>query len=130
MYTVAAIIFRRNFNLESLLQRTFRELKQSGLQLGGLIQTGNGPASCATEVDLVDLRTDKTFVILEDRGQCASGCRLRESGLADASQALEEAITDQVDLLIINRFGRAESHGRGLLDYFAKAIEHKVPILT
>ena len=130
MPAIAAINYRRHFNLEDLLQRVSRELKNSGLRLGGLIQTSNGLASCATEVHVVDLRTDEAFDIWEDRGQCASGCRLRESGLADASGALEGAIADRVDLLIINRFGRAESHGRGLIDYFAKAMDHNIPILT
>jgi hypothetical protein len=40
------------------------------------------------------------------------------------------AIADRVDLLVINRFGRAESLGRGLLGIFTAAIEAGVPLLT
>jgi len=40
------------------------------------------------------------------------------------------ALADGVDLLIINRFGRAESLGRGLLGCFSAAIEAGVAVLT
>jgi hypothetical protein len=40
------------------------------------------------------------------------------------------AIGDRVDLLVINRFGKAESLGRGLLAVFTAAIEAGVPVLT
>ena len=50
---------------------------------------------------------------------CARGCRLDERGLLDAEPAIMAAIADRVDLLVINRFGRAESLGRGLLGCFA-----------
>ena len=41
-----------------------------------------------------------------------------------------QAIADRVDLLVINRFGRAESLGRGLRSCFERAIEADVPVLT
>jgi Protein of unknown function (DUF2478) len=40
------------------------------------------------------------------------------------------ALADGVELLIINRFGRAESLGRGLVGCFAAAIEAGVAVLT
>ena len=40
------------------------------------------------------------------------------------------AIADRVDLLVINRFGRAESLGRGLIGCLTAALEAAVPILT
>jgi hypothetical protein len=40
------------------------------------------------------------------------------------------ALVEDVDLLIINRFGRAESLGRGLLGCFSAAIEAGVAVLT
>ena len=40
------------------------------------------------------------------------------------------AIDGHVDLLILNRFGRAESLGRGLLRCFAEAVDAGIPVLT
>jgi hypothetical protein len=43
---------------------------------------------------------------------------------------LTGAIADRVDLLVVNRFGRAESLGRGMLGTFAAAMEAQMPVLT
>ena len=40
------------------------------------------------------------------------------------------AVADRVDLIVINRFGRAESLGRGLGACFMAAMEAGVPVLT
>ena len=40
------------------------------------------------------------------------------------------ALADGLDLIVINRFGRAESQGRGLIGCFSAAIEAGVPVLT
>jgi hypothetical protein len=43
---------------------------------------------------------------------------------------LPAAIAEGIDLLVINRFGRAESLGRGLLGCFTAAMEAGVRVLT
>jgi hypothetical protein len=48
----------------------------------------------------------------------------------EAEPILLAAIAERVDLLIINRFGRAESLGRGMLSIFSRAIDAGVPVLT
>jgi Protein of unknown function (DUF2478) len=40
------------------------------------------------------------------------------------------AIAEQVDVLVMNRFGRAEALGRGLINCFLAAIEANIVILT
>lgn len=53
-----------------------------------------------------------------------------KSGAVHAGPAIMRAIVDRVHLLIINRFGRAESLGRGLRACFEAAIAADVPVLT
>jgi len=50
--------------------------------------------------------------------------------LVDAESALMDALADGVDLLVMNRFGRAESLGRGLLGCFSAAIQAGAAVLT
>jgi molybdate transport system ATP-binding protein len=128
---LAAISYERGFDVDDLLLRSSAELRSLGLRIGGLIQLSAGDrGQCAASIHVVDLRSGQAFDIWEPRGACARGCRLDERGLLDAEQPILGAIADRVDLLVINRFGRAESLGRGLIDCFAAAIEADVPVLT
>jgi nucleoside-triphosphatase THEP1 len=128
---LAAITYDRGFDIDCLLVTVCERLSRRGFRLGGLLQISTGAkGGCASTVHVVDLRTNTTFDIWEERGPCAKGCRLDERGLAAASHAIDKAIADRVDLVIMNRFGRAESLGRGLLASFSSAVSADVPVLT
>ena len=53
-----------------------------------------------------------------------------KGALAAATPVIDRAIVDGVDLIVINRFGRAESLGSGLLACFSSALSAGVPVLT
>jgi hypothetical protein len=128
---LAAIVYGRELPIDDLLLSTCGELRARGVRLGGVFQRASGnPGACASSVHVVDLRSGAAFDIWEPRGACSHGCRLDERGLVDAEATLLAAIEERVDLLVINRFGRAESHGRGLIGCFAAAIEASIPVLT
>jgi hypothetical protein len=128
---LAAITYRRGFDIDELLLRCCTRLRSGGLRIGGLVQQSSGErGQCARSIHVIDLRSGRAFDIWEERGACASACRLDERGLVDAGPTLMGAIADRVDLLVVNRFGRAESLGRGLLGCFSAAIEAGVPVLT
>lgn len=128
---IAAIHFQRDFHIDGLLADLCRRLAGDGLKMGGLLQQSSGGAQgYPSSLHLVDLRSRATFDIWEYRGAHAQGCRLDEAGLLDAAHIIDKAIDDRVDLLVINRFGSAESLGRGLLPYFASALEADIAVLT
>lgn len=128
---LAAIHYPKGFHIDELLSRACSGFSHAGMRVGGLLQVASGgPESCATSVHVRDLRTGEEFDIWEDRGTCASGCRLDEGGLLFAATAIEEAIRDHVDLIVFNRFGRAESCGRGLLSWFVEALDADIAVLT
>lgn len=129
---IAAISYVRGFDIDRLLIDICSQLARSGFRLGGLLQlsTGDKGGSCATSVNVIDLRAGTAFDIWQDRGPCARGCRLDEGGLAEAEGVLHAAIDDAVDLLVVNRFGRAESLGRGLRGCIERAVEAGIPVLT
>lgn len=129
---VAAIGYERGFDIDRLLVDICAELARCAVRLGGLLQVSTGArgGNCATAVHALDLRTRQAFDIWRERGRCGSGCRLDEAGLSAAESVVRAAIADRVDLLIVNRFGRAESLGRGLLGSVAAAVEVGIPVLT
>lgn len=132
MFSLAAIEYRRGFDIDRLLIDACRMLTGGGLHIGGVVQisTGGRGGACATTTHVVDLRTGALFDVWDDRGPCAKGCRLDEDGLARAEPLLDAAIVEPVDILVVNRFGRAESLGRGLRGVFERALEAGVPLLT
>jgi hypothetical protein len=129
---LAAINYPRGFDIDRLLVDVCAELTRAKVRLGGLLQVSTGVrgGTCADSVHLVDLRNGQEFDIWDDRGRCAKGCRLNESGLAEAECAIRASIADRVDLLLINRFGRAESLGRGLRRSLDAAVSAGIPVLT
>jgi nucleoside-triphosphatase THEP1 len=129
---LAAVHYDRGYDIDGLLCEAAAFLSAEGFKLGGLIQrtTGDRGGSCANSVHVVDLRTGRGFDIWQDRGPSARGCRLDETGLTEAEHVIDQAIQDRVDLLMINRFGRAESLGRGLRRYVEQAFAEGIPVLT
>lgn len=129
---LCAIQYDRGYDIDRFLVTACASLAATGLRLGGLLQvsTGERGGNCAAKVQVVDLRTGQRFDIWQDRGPSARGCRLDEAGLAESEIAIRQAIGDRVDLLVINRFGRAESLGRGLRGCFEAALAAGVPVLT
>lgn len=132
MTCLAAIHYPRGFDIDRLLIDACEKLSVRGMRIGGLAQisTGERGGNCAATTHVIDLRTGATFDIWEDRGPCARGCRLDESGLTQAEPVLQRAIDDRVDLIVINRFGRAEALGKGLREYFEAAVAAGIPVLT
>ncbi len=79
---------------------------------------------------LVDLATRKRFGISQDLGSQAEGCRLDAHGIAEFVALFDRASHQDVELLILNRFGKAEAEGGGLRPVFARAMEAGIPVLT
>jgi hypothetical protein len=128
---LAAISYERGFDIDRLLVDACERTARRGVRLGGLLQISTGgKGGCASTVHVVDLRTNTAFDIWEERGPSAKGCRLDERGLVAASEAIDKAIADRVDLIVMNRFGRAESLGGGLLGPLTSAVAAELPVLT
>jgi hypothetical protein len=128
---LAAVRYERGFAVDELLLGICDELRIRGVALGGILQSALGRKDgCAQSAPVADLRSHDVFDIWDNRGAGARVCHLNESGLLEAEPALRAAITDRVDLLVMNRFGRAESLGGGMLDVFAAAMEARIPVLT
>ncbi len=132
MQSIAAVRYQRKFDIDLLFANVCKALLERGARVGGVIQiiTPGIEGQCAASIKVVDVRSDAVFDVWENRGLDAKGCRLNEAGLLEMEPTLLAAIEDRVDLLLVNRFGRAESLGRGLISCFAAAIDAGVPILT
>jgi len=49
--------------------------------------------------------------------------------LASIAKIIEAAIHEGADLVVINRFGKLEARGKGLIELIQKAAEADIPVL-
>jgi hypothetical protein len=114
---------------DAVLVGAAKKLRTKGLRVGGLLQEAEGDES-HTELYARDITTGRRVRLFEDRGRKARGCRLDAAGLAEAASWLRTAIDARPDVLFINRFGRQEAVGRGLVDEIAAAIVSDIPVVV
>lgn len=128
---LGAIHYERDFDINAILRTVVDRLAEKGLSVGGVLQEaefrGDG---CCAHLNIVDIRTGRTERITQDRGRESRGCKLDPRGLAAISHCITDAIDAGVDLVIVNKYGRAESEGHGLLSCIEGAISAGLPVLT
>ncbi len=68
---------------------------------------------------LHELATGRSISISENLGAGAISCRLSTPRLLEAAQLVEAQLAD-VDIVFLNKFGKAEAEGGGLRDLIAR----------
>ncbi|MBK1841686.1 DUF2478 domain-containing protein [Azospirillum sp. YIM B02556] len=117
--------------IDALLDGFAAELKRRGFRVGGLVQRNHGPGDdCAERMELVDVASGRAYDITQKLGRDSQSCRVDPTGVAEASQAIRNAVASGVDLLVVNKFAGLESHGDGLSDEMLSAIADGIPVLT
>lgn len=128
---LAAVLFDETAP-DALLVRFSRRLEGQGRRVRGLVQRrdiGTGPCHCA-DMDLLSVAGPEVFHVSQPLGSGSHGCRLDLGALAGAAQFLLGELASAPDLLILNRFGKAEGEGRGFRDVIAEAMARDLPVLT
>jgi len=82
------------------------------------------------EMLLENLGTGRLISISQNLGCGAEGCRLDPGRLAQAAALVDASLKEGIDVLLLNRFGRAEMLGGGLFDMLATAAASGVPVIT
>ena len=99
--------------------------------LGHIQVKGDALGKChCMEMHLIDLSSGGSTQISESRGPEARGCHLDWAVLTDIAQAIESDLSLLPDILIINRFGRAEAEGKGMRRAIEKALTLKIPVIV
>jgi len=128
---LGAVRYERGFDVDAMLRTTAEQLRERGLTVSGVVQHNRAPEKgYDADVNLIDLGTGQVMAITQDLGPHAQGCSLDQSRLLEAAGIVSRAIETGSDLIIINRFGRSEAEGEGLLSSIAEAVTAGVPVLT
>lgn len=79
-------------------------------------------------MDLVILPDGPVVRISEDRGDLARGCML-DTGALEQTIVLVQQRLAGAQVLIVNKFGKREAEGKGLVPVIAEALEQGLPVL-
>ncbi|HEY0218388.1 MAG TPA: DUF2478 domain-containing protein [Afipia sp.] len=127
---MAAMVFSEDQQPDEILSEFAARLMDRGHRVMGLVQKGhcNGPAT--RELFATLLHTGDDVQLFQDLGSCAQGCKLDVNQLLRAGASISEALEkDGADVLVINRFGKLEKEGKGLLFLIEQALSAEIPVL-
>jgi nucleoside-triphosphatase THEP1 len=127
---IGVVVYDDGLFADALMAQCAAGLVASGYRLGGIIQSNahrQGRRRC--DMYVKDLLGGDEIKISLDRGNEARGCRLDPDAFARIDTWIERAVLERVDLLIINKFGKEEAHGRGLRPVIAEALIAEIPLV-
>ncbi|MCL2589734.1 MAG: DUF2478 domain-containing protein [Betaproteobacteria bacterium] len=128
-FHVAAIVHSEHGVADNLLADFAFGLRRDGWRVQGLVQQEIGGHGKAATM-LVDLENGMRYPLFQDLGPGSTSCSLDQSSLAAASIALREALVQQPDLAVANRFGAVEAEGKGLMTEMLALIADGIPLIT
>ncbi|WP_371223921.1 DUF2478 domain-containing protein [Roseovarius sp. 2305UL8-3] len=107
------------------------QMRGQGRRVVGHVQIKGEPlGDChCREMHLIDLASGARVQISENRGSQARGCHLDWSALMQVAGQLEIDLLSRPDVLIINRFGRAEAEGKGMRGAIETALSLDIPVI-
>jgi nucleoside-triphosphatase THEP1 len=114
-----------------LLAEVATRLQARGWPLAGVVQHNTeamGQSKC--DMDLQVLGRPKSVRISQRLGAGARGCRLDPAGLESAVALVEQVLTADTRLMIVNKFGKTEVEGRGFRALIGEALALGVPVLV
>jgi nucleoside-triphosphatase THEP1 len=131
---LAAVVYGADDDPDRLIAGFAADLRRAGGRPVGVVQLGR---SCRAEHPRlgVVMLPDGEVVRLAPRDFASqaephvTGCRLDADRLAGLATRLATAIEGGADLVIINRFGRSEAAGKGLIDLIPQALDADIPVL-
>jgi len=126
---IAAIVYRSGDDVDALLAEFVALMKRRDVAVAGLIQVDTRDDSCIVgDMSLRDVATGRLISISQNLGSNAGSCRLDPQGLAQSAGLLREALERNPALVVLNKFGKVELEGRGLVDEIGICVSREIPL--
>jgi hypothetical protein len=126
---LAAVVYGADDDPDRLISGFAADLRRSGRRPVGVVQLGRSCRAENPRLGVAMLPGGEVVALAPDDDVHASGCRLDPDRLAGLAMRLAAAIEGGADLVIINRFGRSEAEGKGLIDLIPQALDADIPVL-
>ena len=123
---LAALVYEAHQDPDAVLRDFASDLNARGLRAVGMTQAGQ----CAdSSLSVVLLHNGEKLLLARDFDPAASGCRLDVARLQNAGARVAAALEAGADLVIINRFGKRERDGQGLVHVIERARDAGTPVV-
>jgi len=131
--SAAAVIYSPETSDKTALASFAALMSGRGYSIGGIVQSNlyddNG-RKIGTDAIALD-NGDRFPIVRPSKEDIAAGsCGLDQSVLTDSSVVLRRAITANVNLLVVEKFGEREQLGEGLADDIMDAMAQGIPVLV
>jgi len=125
---IACVVYGPEDDPDSLIDEFASDVERSGGRPVGVIQRGRNCHSEDPKLGVVVLPRHNIVGLTLDTSP-DDGCSLDPTRLSDLAQHLAQSLRNGADLLIINRYGRSEAAGGGLVNLIEQAFEANIPVL-
>ncbi len=126
---LAAVVYGAGDDPDRLISGFAGDLRRSGRRPVGVVQLGRSCQAENPRLGVVMLPGGEVVGLASHEETHTTGYRLDTDRLANLAMRLAAAIEDGADLVIINRFGRSEAEGKGLIDLIPQALDADIPVL-
>jgi nucleoside-triphosphatase THEP1 len=114
---------------DALIAEVATLLEAAEVRLAGTVQSNHErPDRRKCDMDLRVLPDGPIVRISEDRGELARGCILDSGALEQTVHAVQQRLPG-AEVLIVNKFGKREAEGKGLVPVIAEALDRGLPVL-
>lgn len=130
MQKLAVIEIREGQSSAIVLDSVVETLRSEGTIVAGYLQRELLQDDRTPDTLLEDIETGERFGIMQALGSSATSCRLDTQALADIAGRAIGRLEQPADILVLNRFGKAEAEGNGLRAVMELAMQRDIPVLT
>ncbi len=130
---IGGVLYTHDTNHRSILGDFAKEIARRGWKVGGVVQEllfDEKGERCG--VDAVEVDTGERYPISRptEESMISKTCTLDHAALTDATRPLRNAVNNEVDLMVVEKFGEQEREGSGLADDILTAVADGIPTLV
>ena len=125
----AAAVYNPDTSDRMALFKFVEKQKLMNTRVGGVLQEAIfNTEGVIIGLDAVDVATNRRIPITRPVKN-DDECRLDVSALAETTEIIRNAISDRMDLVVVEKFGELEQNGKGLIDEIFETIVMGIPLL-
>ncbi len=125
----AAAVYTPDTGDRMALLKFVEKLKALNTRVGGVLQEALFDSEGKiVGLNAVDVATGRRISITRAVNN-GDECGLDVSALTETASIIDSAISDRLDLVVVEKFGELEQNGKGLIDQILQTIGEGIPLL-